>query len=206
MEILRASDTLESEIVSDARNKARRLLESADKECAALLKESQRNLENEAGRLDAVREAKRARLRQELASSLPLETLRTRLTFTERAVSNALTGLFDGLSVSQIGRIVGMALARASFAFKDTRVVVSYAGMNAGDARRIVEENIPGAPVAELVELGEEEASEAGKGIILQSADGSRRFRATLNEIRSVLLEEYREELMSALLGKDVPR
>ena len=44
----------------------------------------------------------------------------------------------------------------------------------------------------------------AGKGVILETVDGSRRYRGTLNELTGLLLEEYREELMTALLGKDV--
>ena len=47
MEILRTSDAMESQILEDARNKARRLLEAADKECSAVRAEWQRTLQEE---------------------------------------------------------------------------------------------------------------------------------------------------------------
>jgi hypothetical protein len=52
--------------------------------------------------------------------------------------------------------------------------------------------------------LSSDQAAEAGKGLIVETADGSRRFRATLRELSDLLLEEHREELVTALLGKDV--
>ena len=45
---------------------------------------------------------------------------------------------------------------------------------------------------------------ETGTGLIVETADGSRRFRATLHELTALLLEEHREELVTALFGKDV--
>ncbi|MGD0724477.1 MAG: hypothetical protein ABSB63_02830 [Spirochaetia bacterium] len=206
MEILRTSDAMESQILEDTRNKARRLLEAADKECSALKVEWQRTLHEETDRLDAARDARLAALRQELASSLPLEYLRTRLVFIQEAVSGALRDLFEGLSSLELDRIVGQMIRRAGDSFKGTRVAVFFAGMNADAARRIVQESIPGAVVEDVRQLPEEAAASAGKGIILETVDGSRRYRGTLNELTGLLLEEYREELMIALFGKDVQR
>jgi hypothetical protein len=95
-------------------------------------------------------------------------------------------------------------LARAAYAFKGAHVVVSCAGMSAEQAKRVVAGNVPDAVVDEVRQLPTEEAAAAGKGIVLQTSDASRRYRGTLNEMKSVLLEEYREELVAALLGKDV--
>jgi vacuolar-type H+-ATPase subunit E/Vma4 len=206
MEILRTSDAMESQILEDTRNKARRLLEAADKECSALKVEGQRTLHEETDRLEAARDARLAALRQELASSLPLEYLRTRLVFIQEAVSGALRDLFEGLSSLELDRIVGQMIRRAGDSFKGARVAVFFAGMNADAARRIVQESIPGAVVEDVRQLPEEAAASAGKGIILETVDGSRRYRGTLNELTGLLLEEYREELMIALFGKDVQR
>ncbi len=203
MEILRTSDAMESQILEDARNKARRLLEAADKESSAIRAEWQRTLQDETQRLEAVRDGRLAALRQELASSLPLEYLRTRLVFIQEAVTSALRDLFEGLPSQELDRIVGCMLARAADSFKGARVAVSCAGMNADAARRIVQTSIPGAIVEEVRILPEESA---GKGVVLETIDGSMRYRGTLNELTGLLLEEYREELMTALFGKDVQK
>jgi vacuolar-type H+-ATPase subunit E/Vma4 len=204
MEILRTSDAMESQILEDARNKARRLLEAADKECNAVRLEWQRTLQGETGRLDAVRDGRLAALRQELASSLPLEYLRARLVFIQEAVAGALRDLFEGLSSADLDRIVAQMLARAAEAFNGARVAVSFAGMSADAARRIVQESIPGAVVEDVTKLPEEAAALSGKGVILETVGGSTRYRGTLNELTGILLEEYREELMTALFGSDV--
>jgi vacuolar-type H+-ATPase subunit E/Vma4 len=206
MEILRTSDAMESQILEDTRNRARRLLEAADTECNALRVEWQRTLQEETEHLDAAREARLVALRQELASSLPLEYLRTRLVFIQEAVGSALRDLFDGLSSHELDRIVGQMLTRAADAFKGARVAISFTGMSADAARRIVQESIPGAIVENVTQLPEEAVGMAGKGIILETVDGSRRYRGTLNELTGLLLEENREELMIALFGKDVQR
>jgi len=204
MEILRTSDAMESQILEDAKNKARRLLEAADKECHAVRAEWQSTLQKEADRLDAIRDGRLAALREELASSLPLEYLRAKLLFIQEAVAGALRDLFEGLSSAELSRIVGQMLARAAEAFKGTRVAVSFAGMGAEAARRIVQESIPAVIVENVTALAEEAAAQSGKGVILETVDGSRRYRGTLNELTGILLEEYREELLNALLGSDV--
>ncbi len=200
---------MESQILEDTRNKARRLLETADKECSALRAEWQRSFQEETDRLDAARDARLGALRQELASSLPLEYLRTRLVFIQEAVAGALRDVCEGLSSLELNRIVGQMLRRASDSFKGARVAVSFTGMGADEARRIVQDCIPSAIVEDVRQLPEEAAALAGKGIILETIDGSRRYRGTMNELTGLLLEERREELMIALFGKEmreVPR
>jgi vacuolar-type H+-ATPase subunit E/Vma4 len=197
---------MESQVREDTRNKARRLLEAADNECAAIRNEWQRKVQQESERLDAARDGRRTALRQELASSLPLEFLRTKLVFIQEAVAGALRDLFGGLSDVELDQIIGRMLRRATEAFQGVRVAISCAGMGAERARRIVQESMPGCVVVEAKQLSEEEAGLAGKGVILDAIDGSRRYRGTLNEMTGLLLEEHREELMVALLGKDVQK
>jgi vacuolar-type H+-ATPase subunit E/Vma4 len=204
MEILRTSDAMESQILDDAKNKARRLLEAADKECSAVRLEWQQTLQEETVRLNSVRDGRVAALRQELASSLPLDYLRAKLVFIQDAVAGALRDLFEGLSGADLDRIVGQMLARAADAFKGARVAVSFAGMSADAARRVVQESIPGAIVDGVTMLAEEAAALSGKGVILETADRSTRYRGTLNELSGLLLEEHREELMTALFGSDM--
>jgi V/A-type H+/Na+-transporting ATPase subunit E len=204
MEVLKSSQVLESEIRADAQNKAKRILDAAEKDVAQVGAEWAQKYLEETQRLDEAQHARRAALRQELEASLPLDFMRIRLSFILEAVTAALKEQFDTLSAAELSRLIGMLVKRAAYAFKGARVVVWYAGMKEEEAQKIVKESIPGATVAEARPLGAEEAAKAGKGIVLETVDRSRRYRATLAEMESFLLENYREELVVALLGKDV--
>jgi vacuolar-type H+-ATPase subunit E/Vma4 len=178
------------------------MLEAADRECAQIRSERDRTNGQEAERLDAARESKIAAIRQELASSLPLDFMRTRLAFIQETITKTLKDLFEKMPPADLDRLMGRVLSRAQFAFKDGQVVVLASGMSAEAARRLVEGSLAGARVAEVKPLTGDDATD--KGVVLLSADGNRRFRCTLEELTSLLLEEYREELMTALLGKDI--
>jgi len=204
METVRTSEVLESQILEDARAKAKRLRDSAEKECTAILAEGGRRDAEETRRLDSAREARLAALRADHEAALPLDFMRSRLEFFQKAVSGALEELFASFSPDELDRVIGRQLARASFAFINQHLVVRRAGMSEQEARSIVTASVPGAEIREVTPLPEEQAAEAGKGLIVETEDGSRRFRATLRELTALLLEEHREELVTALLGKDV--
>jgi vacuolar-type H+-ATPase subunit E/Vma4 len=199
MDIVTSGDALESQILEDARAKARRRIESADKECDAIRAEWDRRYQAAAAQAEAGRDARIAALRQELAASLPLDFMRSRLAFIQETMSAALKDLFDGLSPEGRTRILEHMLKKASAAFAGMKGVVYASGIEDEEARRIVGRSIPGLTV-EKVAGGEA----LGTGIIIEASDRSRRFRATLEEISSLLLEDLREELVVALFGKDV--
>jgi vacuolar-type H+-ATPase subunit E/Vma4 len=204
MNILKTSEALESQILEDAQTRARRIRKAADKECEVIRAEAEKRTRDEVQKLEAGSEGEIAALRQELTSSLPLDFMRTRLAFIQGAIDRALAGLFDALPAADLERLIGKMLSRAAYAFTGAHVVVSFSGMNGEQAKAVVTASIEGCVVDAVKQLGAEEAAAAGKGIVLSTADGSRRYRGTLNEMKSILLEEYREELVTALLGKDV--
>ncbi len=203
MEIVKNAEQLESQIIQDARSKARRLLEAADRECEAMRAEAEARLQEEIGRVDRSREARMETLRRELAASLPLDFRRTRLAFLQESLEKALAAYLGGLSSPEVGTIVGRQLARAASAFADRRIVVQHAGLDAAHARRIAGENLRGVTVENAVEMTAEDAEAAVKGLIVECSDRSRRCRATLGELTLHLMEDNREELVTALFGKD---
>ena len=81
METVKTSEVLESQILDDARAKAARILEAADKECAAIRADWDRRGSDEVRRLEAVRASRIAALRQDLEALLPLDFLRSRSGF-----------------------------------------------------------------------------------------------------------------------------
>ena len=204
METVRSSESLEAQILEDARAKARRVIEAAGKEGARIRAEAQQRDLDDVGRLDAAREARLSAMRADLEATVPLDLKRLRLSYYQGKVVAALEELFTTLAPGDRDRIIGDMVARAAFAFTNQRVVVRSSGITPQDGRRIVAANVTGAQVLEAVPLPAEEAAEAGVGLILETADRSRRLRATLRELVALLLDEYREPLLKALFGKDV--
>ncbi len=204
METVKTSAVLESQIMDDARAKARRIAAAAEKECAGIRAEWERKDAAETRRLEAERAARIAALQADLEATLPLDFMRARLDFYARAVNGALKEVFDSLSAAETAGIIGRLTSRARFAFEGASVTVWDAGLGSDAARAIVQKGLPGAKIKDVKTLPPEEAADAGKGVIVESADGSRRYRATLKELSGILLEEHREELVTALFGKDV--
>ncbi|HVO40085.1 MAG TPA: hypothetical protein VMV03_13730 [Spirochaetia bacterium] len=204
MEVLRSSEALESQILDDARAKANRILQDADREAAAISQEWRRKADAEARRLDSERDERIAAVRQELEASLPLDFMRARLSFVQDALSRALEELFAGLAPSVLARILGAQLRSLPAAFGSAPLVVTAFGISSADAKEIVEANIPGAVVAEVKQPSGTGNAAGNRGFVIESADGRTRFRGTTGELAGRLLEERREELAAALLGKDV--
>jgi len=210
MEVLKTGEALESEILEDARRKAARILDAADKECAQIRKDWEREAEEERKRKAAQSEAQVAELDRELAASLPLDLMRARLAFIQEKITTALKELFDAMSPAELAGVLRILLQRATKPFQGTTVVVSCAGMDAAAASRLVKEAMPGVTVQEArpadasANASANASDPTDKGILVTTVDGRLRYRATLGEVTVQLLEEHREELVTALLGKDV--
>jgi V/A-type H+/Na+-transporting ATPase subunit E len=208
MEILKTSEALEKQILEDARKKASRVLETVEKEIAAIRAQDETRGAEESRRLDAACEAKLGALRQELGSSLPLDFMRTRLAATEKTLRAALADLFDAMSADELDRLLATMLRRAGPHFKGKPVTVSAAGVDPARARRIVAAAIPDAIIEDAPAEGDGRpgpggAGSAAAGIILTTTDRRIRYRATLADLTALLMEERREEMATALLGKD---
>ena len=208
MEVLKTSETLEKQILEDARKKASRVLEGAEREIAAIRGEWEAKAGQEKQRLEAECDAKIAALRREIASSLPLDFMRTRLASIERTLSGALAEVFAGMPDEELARLLGLLLGRAASAFRGARLTVTCEGLPPELAGRIVRESIRDGVVEKVTA---EPSSQPGggapglprKGIVVSTTDGRVRFRGTVKEIAAILMEERREELVTALLGKD---
>jgi V/A-type H+/Na+-transporting ATPase subunit E len=205
VEILKTSETLEQQILEDARRKAGRVLEAAEKDARSISAQWQAKMGEDCARISAEAEAKISGLRQELESSLPLDFMRTRLAAAEEALRGSLGELFSALSPAELARVLGALLARASKAFGGQRVSVVCRGIGADAARGLVAAALPQAVIADVREESSAPAAVDGgaapRGVIVATVDGRIRLRATLDELTSMLLEERREELVAALLG-----
>ncbi len=203
MEIMNNGALLETQILEDARTKARRLLDAADRECAAIRSQAEQGLQEELRHADQVRDERIATLRRELATQLPLDFRRTRLAFLQEALDKAFSAWFAGLPPAKLDELIAARLARSGPAFAGRHVVVRHAGLDEQRARAIAAKGLPGAIVDAATELDAEAAAAAVAGVVIECADGSRRCRATIGEMTAQLQDERREELITALYGKD---
>ncbi len=204
MEVVQSSEELEKQILEDARAKASRILAEAERECAGIRQEWERRTEEEIRRLEADKAGRIAAVRQELAATLPLDFMRARLSFVQEAVNQALDRYFAGLSPAQLSAIMAGLLRRIPPVLRGAAVVVSCSGVRPQDARRVVEENVPGVRVEAVKEVEPSADGRKDVGLTLETTDGRVRFRGTLGELSAQLLEGHRQELAEALLGKDV--
>jgi len=198
MEILRTSEALETQILEDARRKAGRILEAVEKDLAALAAEGEARAAREVSRIQADCDAKILALRREMEAALPLEHLRAGLVFTEQAVREALASYFESLGPQGLERVLLAMLKRPAALLTGAKLRVSFAGMEEAAARRIVGKAFAGAVIEEV-----SARTGGARGLVVSTADGRALFRATLEDLEQVLLEERRAQMAAALLGKD---
>ncbi len=210
MEIVKTSEELEKQILEDARKKAARILENSDKECAEIRAQWARKLEEERLRMDGDFERKRAGMRAELESALPLDFMRTRLAFTEEAVRGELDAFFGSLSSTEVAGIISTLVKRVSRIFSGKHIIAFVGGMDAKAAEKLLRAEIPEVnvagvkPITEAGIVGGKKVAGGEQGIVLETEDRKIRYRGTFRELQQMLMEEHREELVSALLGKSV--
>jgi vacuolar-type H+-ATPase subunit E/Vma4 len=197
MEVLNTGEELGRQILEDARKKASRLLEAVDKECAAIREEGRRVAEAEIARLRADGDRQVAAMRAEMKAALPLDFLRTRLGFIHDTVTTAVQAFLEGLSLEDLAGILEGRIRKAAGALAGRTVTVHHGGLDAKLARATVERSAPGVTITALEPLS------GGRGLEIESDDGRVRFRCTTAELEADLLEEQREELAVAVLGRE---
>ncbi len=197
MEVLNTGEELGRQILEDARKKASRVLEAVDKECAAIREEGRRVAETEISRVRADGDRTIAAMRAEMEAALPLDFLRTRLGFIQDTVTAALRAFLEGLSLGDLAGILEGRIRKAAGALAGRTVTVLHGGLDARLARQTVERAVPGIAISAVRPLP------AGRGLEIESDDGRVRFRCTTAELEAELLEERREELAVAALGRE---
>ena len=137
MEVLNTGEELGRQILEDARKKASRMLESVDRECAAIRDEGRNAVAAEIARLRADGDRQIAAMRAEMQAALPLDFLRTRLGFIQDTVIAALHAFFDGLSPEDLAGILAERIRKAAGALAGRTVTVLHGSLDAKLARAL---------------------------------------------------------------------
>lgn len=207
MEELRSTDVLDREIQDDARRKVEKVLKAGEAECDLIAADVAHRLEK--SRAEKAGEyAKRLEdYRHDMESAIPLEKQRRLVAFVDSEVRAALESWFDGLKADHKVALFQSLLEKFREPLAGKKVRATFAGIPQADAERIVKAAFGKENVITVVErpAAEPRSAFSGDGMYVESEDGIISCRATVDEVRQVLLATKRQELAEALMGGRLP-
>jgi V/A-type H+/Na+-transporting ATPase subunit E len=207
MEELRSTEILDKEIQADARKKAERILSSADQECRNVMADvTVRMAAATKDRNDAY--AKKAeQFARDADAALPLEKQRYLVSFTEKAVSDAVNAYLLALSEERRFSLLELLFKRCRAVLAGKKMLASIYGCNIKTAESFLKKEL-GKDLVSCMETGFEKTGQQApdgmtvhEGIILEAEDHSVRCRLTLEELISEIEDRYSRELVDALFG-----
>ncbi len=208
MQELRSTDILDKEIQSDARKKAERMLQKADRDCENLLASVETDLQKAADEKRAFFENKLNSFETDRKAVVPLEKERFKVSFIQNAVIQNINKYLEALSEEK-----RLELVTRAFDFKarvEQKVNAQVYGFSPDAAKNFLSKKL-GDKLLSCSEtkfgsaaLEDELGLTKPQGIILESEDKNFRCRLTLNEVIEKLLDSNRAELSATLFGGDL--
>ena len=208
MQELRSTDILDKEIQADARKKAERMLQKADRDCEALLNSIETDLEKAADEKEAFFEHKLQSFETDRKAVVPLEKERFKISFIQDAIIQNINKYLDGLSEEK----------RLELVFRNFDLGVNTEsslnafvyGFSVDGAKKFLSSKL-GNKLLSCKEtkfgaeaLEDDLGLDKPQGIILETEDKNFRSRLTLNEVIENLLDKNRSELSDTLFGGDL--
>ena len=203
MQELRSTDILDKEIQADARKKAERMLEKADRDCQQLLASVEGDIEKAAEDKKQFFAHKLEAFEKDRQAVVPLEKERFKVSFIQNSIIQNINRYLEGLSEEK-----RLALVSRNFDFgKELNFNAYVYGFSLSAAKKFLSEKLKNR----LLSVTESRFSSAAleddiglakpEGIILESEDRTFRCRLTLNEVIEGLLNSNRAELSETLFG-----
>jgi vacuolar-type H+-ATPase subunit E/Vma4 len=197
MEEIVATDAMKAEILEDARKKAEHILREADEQSAREAEAGRSAAAKASGDIGSESTARIARRKAESEARLPLDSMRLRTEFVDRALREAARDFVSSLPEAEMARI---ALS----------MIEHGAPFLAGKRARVARKGLPAsAAAAAAAAIGPDAIADAADGAALPAAglaafaeDGSASLYATADLIEERLLEEKRAELAQALCAE----
>ena len=203
MQEVRSTDILDKEIQADARKKAERMLEKADRDCQQLLASVESDIEKAAEDKKQFFAHKLEAFEKDRQAVVPLEKERFKVSFIQNSIIQNINRYLEGLSEEK-----RLALVSRNFDFgKELNFNAYVYGFSLSAAKKFLSEKLKNR----LLSVTESRFSSAAleddiglakpEGIILESEDRTFRCRLTLNEVIEGLLNSNRAELSETLFG-----
>ncbi|MCQ2592872.1 MAG: hypothetical protein MJ188_08815 [Treponema sp.] len=206
MQELRSTEILDKEIQAEARRKVEDILKRAEEEGQKVLSEVDEKIAAAKKEKEDFYSKKLNALKMDLDASIPLEKQRFEVTFIQSAIIALINEYLKNMSEEQRIELVTKQL-NENCDFNMPMNAYIY-GFNVDAAKKMLsqklaeklgkcEETVFGKIVAEK-DIG----LTKNEGIILESEDRTLRYRLTLVEVFSRILDKNRAELSDALFGQ----
>ncbi len=203
MEELRSTEILDKEIKEDARKKAERILKNADAEVEKIKQEIPERLKKITEEKEDFYNKKINAFKSNCDSAIPLEKKRKKISFISSAIEKELDKYFSALSEDQKLQIISNLIDEYKCVIENKKVKVKYSAYSKEQVEKIINEKLTNSSIEEYSELTKKESSfyDVHDGLLIEDCDASFACRVSIDEARKRLLEEQREELMTALFG-----
>lgn len=203
MQELQSIEVSENEVLSDARNKAKNILEKADAECTELLARIDADIEKAKSEKESFYQKKLDVFEKNRKAAVPLEKQRYLVSFVQKSIEDNICSYFESLSEAKKIEAVSQ-----KFDFKINKNFNAYVyGFDLSEVQKFLEKKLGKKlldckkTVFRKMVLEEEHGLKNPCGIILEAEDKSIRARLTMSEIVNHLMDSKREELSDALFG-----
>lgn len=203
MQVLRSVDISENEILSDARIKAKNILEKADAECVQLLAKVDTDIENAKKEKESFYQQKLDVFEKNQKASVPLEKQRFLVSFIQTCVEENISKYFESLT-----EVKKIEVASRRFDFNINRKFNAYVyGFDLSEVKKFLEKKLGKnlisckETVFRKIVLEDNYGLKNPCGIILESEDKNFCARLTLSEFVCQIMDKKRSELAEALFG-----
>jgi hypothetical protein len=204
MEELQSTEILEREILEDARKKAVRILKSADDTIRAKTAEWEKKTAAAIGELEKKNEGQKELAAEKIMARLPVDKLRAKVEKIESLLKSAVESWYNDLSRQRIldllSRELSKRLAVCEEISASSRKNVYYSGLDRRETETVLK-NVKNLKNNEwLGNIAEVSSAHHYPSITLETEN--MRVIASISKSVDFLLQEKREELVEALVGR----
>ncbi|MGI5070074.1 hypothetical protein HRO26_02880 [Treponema pectinovorum] len=213
MEELRSTSILDREIEADAKKKAAKILENAERECKEIAENVDQRLKKSLEEKSLSYKNKISQLEKNAQAYIPLEKERFLVSFYDEQVCKAMNSYFD--SIGEKGRLSLLASKLDSFkqVLEDKNINAKYfGGLKEADVKNLLENFFNGklnsVQGIQFEKSGEQavQGNSLHEGIVIESEDEAVKIRLTIDEVVRELKDKYSYELAATLFGGKLPQ
>jgi hypothetical protein len=202
MEELQSTDVLDREILEDARKKAKRILATAEETVAAGAASWEKRLDQDTQDMEKNYAARVEKARNELMARLPLDQRRAQSERVETLFVSAMGEFLGSLPRERILSLLEKELRRCAAGLPESDPGPLEAGcrsLSPEELKRLLDTALPGIPWTFREDMEFHRLPGSFPAIVVNSP--AVRLTASVDALAASLMEDSREELVSALLG-----
>ena len=205
MEELQSTEILEHEILEDARKKSLRILKQADDTIAAKSAEWGKKTAETIAEIQNEYNAKKESDNEKIMSRLPIDKLRSKVDRIESLLKEAIDDWYKNTDQKRIIELLSSEISKRLEICKGIRLPakkkkVCFSGIERKDAETILQK--VGLEDTGNIDLEEVKSANPYPGITIETE--KTRIIVSIQNIIDYYLADKREELVEALVGRDL--